>query len=224
MKKVFRTRVNILVSLVMVVFSIFSIKLVQYQIIDGDENFEKSNTSIRFRQNITAARGDIVDCFGVPIASSQPVFNVIFNKAYIQNSDTNQRIIQVLKILSSNGEEVNDILPLTDTKPYKFIEGKEAEISRMRNTLELNIYATEEDVIKKLAERYSLQDIPPDQLRGVGGVRYTMERDGYSLSTPYTISKSVDKDTVAIISENSRELIGVEIYETSKRYYEDGTV
>ncbi|MEG2082638.1 MAG: penicillin-binding transpeptidase domain-containing protein, partial [Oscillospiraceae bacterium] len=224
MKKVFKTRVNILVAMVMMVFCIFSIKLVQYQIIDGEENFEKSNTSIKFRQNITAARGDIVDCYGVPIASSQPVFNVIFNKAYIQNSQTNNRIMETLWVLDNNGETINDILPLTDTQPYKFIEEKDAEIARMRTTLELNIYATEEDVMKKLTQRYSLEDIPQENRRAVGGVRYTMERDGYSLSYPYTISKNVSMDTVSIISENSRELTGVEIYETSKRYYEDGTV
>lgn len=224
MKKDFKSRMNILVSFVVVIFVIFSMKLVQYQIIDGEENLEKSNTSIRFRQSITAARGDIVDSFGVPVVSSQPVFNVILNKAYLQNSMTNQRIMQVLEIFRNNQDPVNDILPLENDPPYKFVEAKETEISRLRDTLELNIYATEDDIIKKLADRYSMEEVPSELWRAVGGVRYSMERAGYSLSNPYTIAKDVEMDTVSIIAENSRELGGVEIYETSRRLYEDGTL
>lgn len=199
-------------------------KLVQYQIIDGQENFEKSNTSIRFQQNITAARGDIVDSFGVPIVSSQPVFNVIVNKAYLKNADINQRIMQVLNIFVNDLDKINDILPMEYTAPYNYILEKETEIERLKKTLELNVYAKEGDIIQKLVERYSMEEIPQEFWRAVGGIRYTMERDGYSLSNPYTIAKSVGMDMVSVISENSRELIGVEIYETSRRFYEDGTI
>ena len=224
MKKVLDSRIKILSAVIMTIFLLFTIKLVQYQIIEGEQHFESSNTSVVFNQTLTAARGDIVDAYGTPFASSQVVFNVTLNRAYLQSDQLNQRIIDALEILEENGEDINDILPLEKESPYNFIEEKQSEIQWVRNTLELNIYATEKDVIEKLAERYSLENVPREMWRKVGGIRYTMEREGYSLSTPFTLAKDVSEKTVAVIAENSRQLGGIEIYDTSKRYYEDGNL
>lgn len=224
MKKVLESRIKILSAVILTVFLLFTIKLVQYQIIEGEKHFESSNTSVVFEQTLTASRGDIVDAYGTPIASSQLVFNVTINRAYLQSGQLNQRIIEALGILEENNEDINDILPMEKESPYSFIKEKESEINWVRKTLELNVYATENDVIEKLAERYSLEDIPRDMWRKVGGIRYTMEREGYSLSMPFTIATDVSEKTVAVITENARQLGGIEIYDTSKRYYEDGTV
>jgi len=224
LKKVLESRIKILAAVIMAVFLIFAIKLAQYQIIEGEKHFESSNTSVVFEQTLTASRGDIVDAYGTPLASSQLVFNVTLNRAYLQSGQLNQRIIEALNILEENNEDINDILPLEKESPYNFIEEKISEIDWVRRTLELNVYATENDVLEKLAERYSLEDIPRDLWRKVGGIRYTMEREGYSLSTPFTIATDVSEKTVAVITENSRQLSGIEIYDTSKRYYEDGTI
>ena len=224
MKKVLESRIKILSAVILTVFLLFTIKLVQYQIIEGEKHFESSNTSVVFEQTLTASRGDIVDAYGTPLASSQLVFNVTINRAYLQSGQLNQRIIEALEILEENDEDINDILPMEKESPYSFIKEKENEINWVRKTLELNVYATENDVIEKLAERYSLEDIPRDMWRKVGGIRYTMEREGYSLSMPFTIATDVSEKTVAVITENARQLGGIEIYDTSKRYYEDGTV
>ena len=224
MKKVLESRIKILSAVILTVFLLFTIKLVQYQIIEGEKHFESSNTSVVFEQTLTASRGDIVDAYGTPLASSQLVFNVTINRAYLQSGQLNQQIIEALEILEENDEDINDILPMEKESPYSFIKEKENEISWVRKTLELNVYATENDVIEKLAERYSLEDIPRDMWRKVGGIRYTMEREGYSLSMPFTIATDVGEKTVAVITENARQLSGIEIYDTSKRYYEDGTV
>lgn len=224
MKKVLESRIKILSAVILTVFLLFTIKLVQYQIIEGEKHFESSNTSVVFEQTLTASRGDIVDAYGTPLASSQLVFNVTINRAYLQSGQLNQRIIEALEILEENDEDINDILPMEKESPYSFIKEKENEINWVRKTLELNVYATENDVIEKLAERYSLEDIPRDMWRKVGGIRYTMEREGYSLSMPFTIATDVGEKTVAVITENARQLSGIEIYDTSKRYYEDGTV
>ena len=224
MKKVFNQRIKILSLLITAIFLLYSMKLVQFQIIEGEQHFESSNTSVSFEQTLTASRGDIVDIYGTPLASSQLVFNIILNRASMPSDQLNSRIIEVLEILEANGDEVNDILPLTREAPYTFVQGKDSEIEWVRNTLELNIYATENDIIEKLGERYKLDDVSKEMWRKVGGVRYTMEREGYSLSMPFTIAKDVGETTVAIITENSRQLTGVEIYDTSERFYEDGTL
>lgn len=224
MKKEFVTRIRILSLVIVSVFLLFATKLVQYQIIEGEKHFENSNTSVVFKQTLAASRGDIVDKNGTPIASSQIIFNVVLNKASLKNENLNERISQVIEILEANGENINDILPLEKSYPYNFIEEKTSEIEWVRKTLELNIYATSNDVLDKLTERYSLEEYSDDIRRKIGGVRYTMEREGYALSYPFTIAEDVSEKSVAVIIEKSRQLSGVEIYDTSKRYYEDGTL
>ncbi|MBE6887861.1 MAG: hypothetical protein E7484_05530 [Ruminococcaceae bacterium] len=224
MKKVFSQRIRILALLVAAVFLLYSTKLIQYQIIEGEQHFESSNTSVSFNQTLTASRGDIVDYYGTPLASSQLIFNVILNRATMPGDMLNQRIIEILHILEKNGETINDILPLEQEYPYSFLEGEESEIEWVRNTLDLNIYANESDIVNKLGEKYKLDDVPKELWRKVGGIRYTMDREGYTLSLPFTIARDVSEKTVAVVTENSRELAGVEIYDTSKRYYQDGDI
>lgn len=225
MKKILEERLNILILIVVLVFSVFTVRLVKLQIIDGEKYYAKSNSTVRINQSVLAARGDIVDINGKPLAGSQVVFNVTLNKAYMPEGKLNERILETLKILLEQGEKINDILPISQTEPYTFLEDKESEISRLRTDVaNVAIYATEENIMDKLVERYSLEDIPDEYLRYVMGVRYTMEREGYSASYPFDIAKDVSIETATIIKEKSRDLMGVEITETSKRYYSDGTI
>ena len=224
MKKILETRLNILILIIFGMFFAFSVKLVQLQIVEGEKYYGMSNATTRIDQAVIAARGDIADVNGVPIAGGQPVLDVTLNKAYMPAGELNKRILQTVKILWRQGEQINDILPLEEKSPYSFKPGKEVEIGRLRDTLNLAVYATEKDVLAKLVERYSLEDIPREYHRILGGIRYTMEREGYSASYPFDVAKDVSIQTATIIKELSRELTGVEITESSKRYYSDGTV
>ncbi|MBE6865400.1 MAG: hypothetical protein E7492_00365 [Ruminococcaceae bacterium] len=225
MKKTLESRLNILVMIIIGIFLAFTLKLVQYQIIDGEEYYSKSNASTRINQTVIAARGDITDINGVSMAGGQVVFDITINKAYMPSEKLNERILQVVKILQQQGETLNDILPISREKPYTFIEGKEAEQTRLREDVaKVAVYATEQDVLTKLTERYKLQDVPQDYVRTIAGIRYTMEREGYSASYPFDIAKDVSVETATIIQELSRELTGIEVTESSKRYYANGTL
>ena len=157
MKKVLETRLNILVLCILAVFGVFTLRLVQFQVIDGEEYYSKSNSTTRINQTVVAARGDIADVNGVPIAGGQVVFDITLNKAYMPSDKLNRRILESVKILISRGEKLNDILPMAEEHPYTFYEDKQTEIGRLRDTLKLAVYATEQDVMAKLTERYSLE-------------------------------------------------------------------
>ena len=224
MKKILDSRLNILVIVIIGIFTAFTLKLVQYQIIDGEEYYSKSNSSTRINQTVTAARGDIVDINGVPLAGNQVVFDVTINKAYMPSDKLNERILDTAKILLAQGEKLNDILPMETEYPYSFMDEKKTELTRLREDVAgVAIYASEQDVMAKLVARYKLENIPQEYQRLVAGIRYTMEREGYSASYPFDIAKDVSIHTATIIKELSSELTGIEITESSKRYYADGT-
>ena len=225
MKKVLEERLNILVLAVVAVLFVFTLRLVKFQIIDGEKYYAKSNSKTRINQPVTASRGDITDINGVPLAGGEVVFDITVNKVYMPNGMLNDRLLQTIKILEENGEELNDILPISKTKPYKFLDDKEAEISRLRTDVaNVAIYATEDDIMAKLIERYSLEEIPDEYQRSMAGIRYTMEREGYSASYPFDVSKDVSIETATIFKEKSRDLTGIEVTASSKREYSDGTI
>ncbi len=225
MKKVLDSRLNILVMIILGIFCVFSLRLVKFQIIDGESYYSRSNSTSRINQTVVAARGDITDINGVPFAGGQVVFDVTVNKAYMSAGMLNDRIVSVVKILDRQGEEINDILPMDRNYPYTFKSDKEAELTRLRQDVaKVAVYATEGDIMAKLIDRYSLEEVPEEYQRIVAGIRYTMEREGYSASYPFDIAKDVSVQTATIIKERSRDLTGIEITESSKRYYKDGTL
>ncbi len=223
-KKVLNSRTNVLVVIVLLIFTAFIARLVQFQVVDGDEYYEMSNSVVLVNQNIEASRGDIVDTNGEYIATTHPVFNVTLNSVYFDFAEVNQRLFEVLEILNMQGEEINDLLPLSYTTPYTFNENQDSEIGRLKNHLDLNVYATEENVMDRLIERYQLEEFSESYQRQIAGLRYTMEREGFSSAYPFSIAKNVSEETATIISEYSRELPGVELIQSSDRYYEEGTL
>ncbi len=208
----------------MAIFVVFVAKLVQFQVVDGDEYYEMSNSVILVNQNIDASRGDIIDTNGEYIATTYPVFNVSLNSVYFDFSEVNQRLLEVLEILNAQGEELNDLLPLSYTTPYTFLENQDSEIVRLKDFLDLNVYATEENIMDKLVEVYNLEEFSSSYQRQIAGLRYTMEREGFSASYPFNVAKNVSSETATIISEYSRDLPGIEIIQSSERHYEDGTL
>ena len=224
MKKTLYERLNILIALSSLLICVFVLRLVKYQIVDGEKYYNSSGAGTRINQTVYASRGDITDTNGNIIATSSVVYNITVNKAYMPEGELNDRIIRAVKILTEKGETLNDILPLSYEKPYKFYTDKETELSRLRKTLSVAEYATEEDIMYHLIKRYSLEDIRPEYQRILAGIRYTMEREGYSSSYPFDLAKDVSVETATQFSEISRDLVGIEVTTTSKRVYPDGTL
>ncbi len=218
------SRINVLIVLVLCVFLAFIVKLVQLQVVDGDEYYEMSNSVIYVNQNIDASRGDIVDTNGEYIATTYPIFNVTLNSVYFDFSEVNQRLFEVLEILNTQGETINDWLPISYMAPYVFLENQDSEIARLKEHLDLNVYATEDNIMDKLIEVYELEEFSKSYQRQIAGLRYTMEREGFSAAYPFNIAKDVSSETATIIIEYARELPGIEVMQSSERYYEDGTL
>ncbi len=213
-----------LLLLILAVFLVFTVRLIQFQLIDGEEYYEQSNSVTRVNQTISVSRGNILDRNGQTMAGNRVVYNVYLNKVYMPDGVLNDRLVQVLDILWENGEKTNDILPISETAPYALMEDKEAELGRLRDLVKVAVYATRDNMMDKLIERYKLEEVPRKYQRAVAGIRYTMEREGYSASYPFCVAKDVSDRTATVISELSMDLTGVEIQTSTERYYEDGTL
>lgn len=223
-RKVNQKRIWILLGLVVCVCVVFGVVLIEIQIVHGQSYAELATKGATRSQTIQAARGEITDRYGRPLVQNKVGYNVTLDKAYLTRGEENEIILRLLSLLQAAGEEWIDKLPITQTEPFSFYEEQETEIDKLKDFLDVGSYTSVDDVMSWLVERYELESYTPAQQRMLAGIRYEMERQGFSITTPYTLAEDVDVSTVIQIKERSYELSGVMVTESTIREYVAGDI
>ena len=215
------------ILLVLAVFVVYELRLVQWQVFQGDE-FEQLSLSNRTDTiQIDAARGEILDRNGNVLTGNRTSYNIVYDALDMDYSARNATILQVLDLLESRDEEWRDRLPivLAEDGTYQYTEDSDSEIATLQEFLELAEYATAEDCMTALARQYDCQGYSLEDARNVVSVRYSMTQDGFSRTNPYVIAEDVSAETVGVISEHAQEWPGIETRVSVTRYYgEDGSL
>ena len=225
-------RLALLVAAALVVFALYALRLIFLQLVHGEEFAAQATSTTEYRFNVTAARGDIVDSAGRRIATSTTSYNVELSKLLIGDNDLNETIRSAVEILQANGETWNDSLLIgyaDESGSYSFTGDPASEtdqnaIAAVKEALGLQQYATADDVMARLIEKYQLEDYAPAWQRILGGIHYQMEQEAFSNVNNFTLAENVSDKTVATVKEHSLTLPGVEIAQTSVRSYADGTI
>ncbi len=217
-------RVIVLGLILVVFFGVVSVRLFQFQIVEGQESLEKAIKSTSSTVKVNAARGEIVDRYGRPMATNEVVYNLVLDYNFIKSANLNNTIDKLLVILKNEKVDWNDLLPISKTQPYTFVEGREKDVENLKSILRLNVYATTQNCIDAAIEAYDLENYPPELQRQMIGIRYTMQYQEFSRYTRYTFANEIPIQTVALIKELSRELPGVFIVEQYSRKYVSGNV
>ena len=77
---------------------VFGLRLVNIQIVNADKYLERAPSLYTRTQRITAARGEIFDRNGVPLAVNKIGYNLTINKAYLDNSSENEMILRLISL------------------------------------------------------------------------------------------------------------------------------
>lgn len=215
-------RIYISYFLVVVIILGFFLRLVQFQIVDGQKYSSIAERSLSYRTTMEATRGEILDRNGNPIATSRMSFNIEFNRAFLPKNKDNETILKVSEILLQKNIPWNDSLFINyQNNEWSFIEDKTEEIAKLKKDLKLNGYATAENVMFNLIEKYELQNYNKKEQRIIAGVKHQMNLQSFSNATPYIFANDIPLDIVTIIKENSLDLRGVDINVTPVREYVD---
>ena len=223
--KIGRSAVCIL--LVLAVFVVYELRLVQWQLVEGDKYEQLSLSSRTDTIEIEAARGEILDRDGNVLAGNRSSYNIVYDALDMDYDRRNATIIQVIDLLEERGETWRDRLPivLAEDGTYQYKEDSESAIQTLQEALSLAEYATAEECMAELAQQYDCQGYSKEDMRNVASVRYSMTQDGFSRTSPYVIAEDVSAETVGVISERSEEWPGIEIRVAVTRYYgEDGAL
>jgi len=223
-----KIRYGILGGILLVCMGVFTYRLVDWQLINGQTYLEAADKTYVSTVNLTAARGEIVDTNGKPLAANKTEYNIVLDATYLNSANRSEVIDKLIQLMKQRNEPWVDELPITINQngQYEFIADKEAEISELKgkNFLNLNTYATADMCMQQLTELYDITGYSQEDTRNICSVRYNMTRMIFSISNPYTFAENISKDTAAIIQERSADLAGVTVEIATVRQYNDGTL
>lgn len=215
---------------VVLIFSVYVLRLVDWQLVKGDAFLQKANRTSTSTVKMDAARGEIVDINGNPLAANKTGYAVEFSMPYMTNDNKtrNATIQKLIKLLAKRGEVWEDVLPieLAADGSYRFKADSEKEIKTLKSKdfLDVNSYATAAECMTHLIEKYEVEGYSAADTRNILSVRYGMSKSGFSVSQPYTFAKDVSVETVGIIQENAQLLPGASVKITTMRSYPDGSM
>ncbi len=227
-----RIRAGMLVVLVLSVFVLYSVRLMKMQIVDGEEYLNLANSGYTQTQTVAAARGEITDRNGVLLAKNKTVYNVVLDKAYFPTGKTDEEtqklmndiILDTVQILKEQNEDWIDNLPISKSAPFSFNENNESAVNTLKSFLNIGSYASVDDAIHWLKDRYCLGDYTDEEFRILAGIRYEMEQTGFSVKNRYTLAEDITMETVTKIKESSIRLPGVDTDVSTTREYVNGDV
>ena len=141
-----KKRDNILVLAFGLVLVFFIGRMLQMQLIQGDEYESQIYKGTIKTQTVEAARGEITDRYGNPIVTNRVSMNIVLDKAFLPAETQNEIILSLMQLLEQSGEEWIDELPVSDTQPYTF-DGTDSEIAALKKFAGVNDYADAEEVM-----------------------------------------------------------------------------
>ncbi len=220
-------RSTILIIITFIFAFLAAVQLMKIQIVDGDYYASQTEKFLEGQQSISAARGQIADAKGNVLISNKSVYKIIIQKSFFPSDRQNDIIAQTISILEKNNEEWNDGVPISKEQPFTFLSDvKEEQLDKFKESIKLNVDATEENCIKAMAERYKIDTEKYDKrmVRLIAGVRYEMVKKDFSADNRFVFADDVSIDTVLKLKEKGFVLQGVEVSQEPVRVYTRGDI
>lgn len=220
-----------LITVFVCLFLVFIIRLVNIQVING-EKYAKTSTASTSSTTVKATRGQILDRNGNVLVGNRQGNEIVFNASvfpsFSNREQQNEIILSLVNLFEDNGAAWINELPITldAAGNYQFIEDRESDIAKLkaRDMLRLNKYATADDCMQEISDRYELENYSKADALKIASVVCNMKMTTFNTANPYVFAQDVDDEIVAVIKENSRFYKGVDVQIVTYREYTDGEI
>lgn len=244
-RRVFSSRIFILILLNLLLIGILSAKLFNLQIVQG-KNFQENYVQQTKKEvELPSTRGNIYDRNGNLLAYNELSYSVTVSETgYYTALEFNEMIYRLVKILIKHGENVVGALPIIigESGEYEFDLGSETAKKRflrdyygLKSVEELDIKPehrsdiTAAELIEQRYQRYELFEIKdergntvllsPLEKLAIINIRYSVALSYYHRYNATKVAVSISEDTKTEVLENTDKLIGVDVLtETVRRY------
>lgn len=245
---IFSSRIRVVLALMMTFSAILIIRLFILQIVRGADYQANYDLTVEKEETIAATRGNIYDRNGNLLAYNELAYAITIedNGTYEDSDDRNQKlnaeIATIITNIEANGDSIDNDFGITRSSSgtYSFVNSEGTALQRFRadvfghasiDDLEYNdklgydeATATANEIMEYLMgeRRYDISSEYDEVLRyKICIVRYNVGQNSYQKYIATTIASDVSDESVAFIKENTNELTGVDIEETSIRKYVD---
>ena len=227
----YKMRTTAFVVAILLVVSFFIADLFKIQVIDADEYASKNVYLSSATTKIDALRGEILDTNGTPLVYNKSSNTVYIDASYFPKAskieERNKVVLALVKLFDSKAVEYNSTLPIELVgDSLVFVKENESDKTKLfaKDYLNLNNYATPQNVFDALCEYYSLEDMSVSDAIKVASVHFAMVKADFSKNNPFTIAENVPDEVILIIKEQSSFYQGVETRIDTERAYYDGTI
>jgi Cell division protein FtsI/penicillin-binding protein 2 len=231
------SRIAVMAFLVFSILILFTLKLMQYQLVDGESYRKTSSKSSVSSVPIIAARGQILDRYGRVLATSQMSYNILIESAFFPSKKEKAQqdgvLLSLTGLLQKSGESWEDSLPISTAKPYAFT-GSDYDRKKLvgfindnkdKKDKAVSVHSSADTLMNALEKIYGTQGYTEAQQRTLIGIRYEMYLNDFDFyAKVYTFAKGVSKNTITEIEENASSLRGAAIQQVPERYYPDGSI
>lgn len=230
--KSLKLRTTAFLVVIVLVFSVFMVELFRIQIVNAADYSSQTVALRTVDSTIEAARGEILDRNGVPLATNEQVDSVVLNASFFpstaEQEKRNEILYALITLAEASGVVWNDNLPLVfdGNGNIQYKENADADIAflKSRDVLHLNSYATAQNCFDGLVEKFLLESYAPADARKIASVCYSLKKISFSTANPFTFADEVPGEFAAKLKENSAFYSGVDVQVTTRRSYPDGTI
>lgn len=211
-------RYQILITVILAVILAIVFKLVQMQIVQGNEYRTRSEKTLVRSLPIPAPRGEVFDRYGRPLITNRNGYNITFQKQYIPKGGLNALVLDMIRVMQQHDQSYIDNLPITKEEPFEFLfadasyDNIEEKTVAFLKKCKLEEGADATDALHYFIDRYDIDSgYSMAEKRLIAGVRYEMENSVFSDRYPYTFAEDVSLDVVTWIKEQQSLFQGVNI-------------
>ncbi len=208
---------------------IFIYRLLQLQIVQGEEFKEQSEQRLLRSVSVKPPRGEILDRYGRPLVTNRMGFSVQVHKTHISNERFNEVLLKLLDIIEKNETAYVDRLPISQSPPFAFQFSDQGELTKQvqqekwNTARKIDSYATAEQAIGKLKEQYKISDEYSElEVRKLIGLREDMKERQFGSNMPFTIATDVNQHTVMQLEEGHLDFPGITVNVEPIRHYVNG--
>lgn len=198
--------------------------LYNLQIVEGTQNYIESTSSIVSEERVIGVRGNILDRYGRLLVSNRNCNNLLIDTDELfamDNAEANRTILEMCAIVSANGDEYGDDLPITMTAPFEYTDMDITERMLLEAWLaanDLDSDATAVEVMAKMRTRYGIDNnYSAEEMRIIAGIRYSVNVRYVINTSDYIYAEDVSIDTITALME--ADIPGFEVQVSYIREY-----
>lgn len=240
-------RLFIVSVILLILFCSLVVRLFKLQIIEGEEHLKNFTYKSKKTLTVEAARGNIYDCNGKLLAYNQLAYSVTFennNKIteiatenHVTDNDIKNLIVaKTIAILEKNGDSICVNFPIEINSVGKFYYDTDTNAEKNRFLVDVfgktsvddltqeqqNMSA--KDIFEYLAaeKQFNIsKDYSDQEALKIMKVRYALWLNRFQQYMSVTIARDISDESVAELSENNSELVGIDVVVDSIRVYND---